>query len=214
MQVEFVFFYFARIFIFGHEICAKYIIPTCMNFFGAFPLPPPTTNHGLSIPKKKLGSLMKKPCITCAPIMRKWRVNLRQPWLTFFRRCRDACVTQKARKIFFLFLFTNHGKEKAKQFMMMLGDHEAAHFVRQVVAVMQFFTKNNANFVKITATWKWLAHTISAILDVTSAARALGCWGREILLILSSLCILNCAETFRDFQGIYFWCLEHAYCSS
>ena len=103
MQVEFVFFYFARIFIFGHGSCAKYIIPTCMNFFGAFPLPPPTTNHGLSIPKKKLGSLMKKPCITCAPIMRKWRVNLRQPWLTFFRRCRDACVTQKARKIFFLF---------------------------------------------------------------------------------------------------------------
>ena len=53
MQVEFVFFYFARVFIFGHESCAKYIIPTCMNFFGAFPLPPPTTNHGLSIPKKK-----------------------------------------------------------------------------------------------------------------------------------------------------------------
>ena len=24
-----------------------------MNFFGAFPLPPPTTNHRLSIPKKK-----------------------------------------------------------------------------------------------------------------------------------------------------------------
>ena len=38
--------------------------------------------------------------------------------------------------------------------MIMLGDHEAAHFVRQVVAVMQFFTKNNANLVKITATWK------------------------------------------------------------
>ena len=38
--------------------------------------------------------------------------------------------------------------------MMMLGDHEAAHFVRQVVAVMQFFTKNKANLVKITATWK------------------------------------------------------------
>ena len=37
--------------------------------------------------------------------------------------------------------------------MMMLGDHEAAHFV-QVVAVMQFFTKNKTNFVKITATWK------------------------------------------------------------
>ena len=50
--------------------------------------------------------------------------------------------------------FTNHDKEKAKQFMMMLGDHEAAHFVRQGVAVMQFFTKNNANFVKIRATWK------------------------------------------------------------
>ena len=32
--------------------------------------------------------------------------------------------------------FTNHDKEKAKQFMMMLGDHEAAHFVRQGVAVM------------------------------------------------------------------------------
>ena len=52
------------------------------------------------------------------------------------------------------FFFTNHGKEKAKQFMMMLGDHEAAHFVRQGVAVMQFFTKNNANLVKITVTWK------------------------------------------------------------
>ena len=38
--------------------------------------------------------------------------------------------------------------------MMMLGDHEEAHFVRQGVAVMQFFTKNNANFVKLTATWK------------------------------------------------------------
>ena len=38
--------------------------------------------------------------------------------------------------------------------MMMLEDHEAAHFVRQGVAVMQFFTKNNANFVKIRATWK------------------------------------------------------------
>ena len=52
------------------------------------------------------------------------------------------------------FFFTNHDKEKAKQFMMMLEDHEAAHFVRQGVAVMQFFTKNNANFVKIRATWK------------------------------------------------------------
>ena len=54
----------------------------------------------------------------------------------------------------FFFFFTNHDKEKAKQFMMMLGDHEAAHFVRQGVAVMQFFTKNNANFVKIIAIWK------------------------------------------------------------
>ena len=52
------------------------------------------------------------------------------------------------------FFFTYHDEEKAKQFMMMLGDHEAAHFVRQGVAVMQFFTKNNANFVKIRATWK------------------------------------------------------------
>ena len=52
------------------------------------------------------------------------------------------------------FFFTNHDEEKAKQFMMMLGDHEAAHFVRQGVVVMQFFTKNNANFVKIRATWK------------------------------------------------------------
>ena len=70
---------------------------------------------------------MKKACITCTQIMRKWEVNLRQPWLSFFRTCRDACVTQKARKIFFLF-FTNHDKEKAKQFMVMLGDHKAAHF--------------------------------------------------------------------------------------
>ena len=37
---------------------------------------------------------------------------------------------------------------------MMLGDHEAAHIVRQGVAVMQFFTKNNANFVKITEACK------------------------------------------------------------
>ena len=59
-----------------------------------------------------------------------------------------------------------------------------------------------------------IGHSISAILDVTSAVRVFGCWGREIVLILSCVCILNCAETFRDFRGIYFWCLEYAYCSS
>ena len=62
-------------------------------------------------------------------------------------------LRRKHEKYSFSF-FTNHDKEKAKQFMVMLGDHEEAHFVRQGVAVMQFFTKNNANFVKLTETWK------------------------------------------------------------
>lgn len=44
-------------------------------------------------------------------------------------------LRRKHEKYSFSF-FTNHDKEKAKQFMMMLGDHEAAHFVRQGVAVM------------------------------------------------------------------------------
>ena len=74
-----------------------------MNFFGAFPLPPPTTNHGLSIPKKKSRKSYEKTLHYMRTNNAKREVNLRQPWLTFFRRCRDACVTQKARKIFFLF---------------------------------------------------------------------------------------------------------------
>ena len=43
-------------------------------------------------------------------------------------------LRRKHEKYSFSF-FTNHDKEKAKQFMMMLGDHQAAHFVRQGVAV-------------------------------------------------------------------------------
>ena len=44
---------------------------------------------------------------------------------------------------FFLFcFFTNHDKEKSQtQFMTIVGDHEATHFVRQVLTEMQFFTK-------------------------------------------------------------------------
>ena len=51
-------------------------------------------------------------------------------------------------------------KKKAKQFMTILEttrplrDHEAAHFVTQVLAVMQFFYENKAHFVNKTATWQ------------------------------------------------------------
>ena len=51
-------------------------------------------------------------------------------------------------------------KKKAKQFMTILGDHEAAHFETQVLAVMQFFYENKAHFVNKTATWQWLVHEL------------------------------------------------------
>ena len=167
-------FFFRKSFYFRWRKLRKIYYTNLYEFFrGISTSSPNHESRTFDSKKNKLGNLMKKPCITCTQIRRKWEVNLRQPWLSFFWNGRDACVTQKARKIFFLFLFTNHGKEKAKQFMMMLGDHEAAHFV-QVVAVMQFFTKNKANLVKITATWKWLAH--SSLCDLGRHVRCSRTW--------------------------------------
>ena len=48
--------------------------------------------------------------------------------------------------------------------MTILGDNEAAHFVRQGVAVtLFFFSKIRGNFVKITAISKRLAHELSLL---------------------------------------------------
>ena len=84
----------------------------------------------------------------------KMRGKFTSTVVEFSRRVETLALRRKHEKYYFFFFFTNHDKEKAKQFMMMLGDHEAAHFLRQGVAVIQFFAKNNANFVKITAAWK------------------------------------------------------------
>ena len=82
-----------------------------------------------------------KPCITCTQLMRKLYPNLRQPWLNFFRRVVTQALRGKHQK-YFLFFPANHDKEKSQtQFMTKLGDNEAAHFVRQGVAVMLFFRK-------------------------------------------------------------------------
>ena len=52
-----------------------------------------------------------------------------------FSTCRDASVTRKAPKKLFLFIpRIMINKKKQTRFMTILGDHKAAHFVRQGVA--------------------------------------------------------------------------------
>ena len=58
--------------------------------------------------------------------------------------------------------------------MTILGDHEAAHFVRQSVAVMQLFSKKSGYFCKNNSNLEIIGPlVITAILDVTCAVRAL-----------------------------------------
>ena len=55
-----------------------------------------------------------------------------------FWTCRDASVTRKATKILLLLLllllllfYESRQRKKPRQFMTILGDHKAVHFVRQ-----------------------------------------------------------------------------------